>query len=321
MPLEVFILEGQQLLLEEVRGVGGVRRVCSGAYHVETSIFITRITRVAHSHTTGLLRSNYILVGNGTTSGGIGLRTNSDIAIGVPSPIICSIATRRVPLSVVCRSSSLLIMGGPGNVIIRPTTKGCSNALIGTLVRRYNTSLSNVGNIVQPKVIRQVSGGADKLLVITGGSTTRRKLTLRVGSRSFIHRCRTIICNGLGGSDNVVSTPVNERPVGHGVVTIASGGDGGTIARCAILRHFNGFARMELGLRANEARRVHIRVTCVNRPITNSRICNPGGIVGSLSNRYLRTGGLKFVRPVGSACVRFRSSLPSCFIGFLGRVG
>lgn len=249
---------------------------------------------------------------------GCGLAAKSAVLLRVPSPRPLSVRPRGVPLSVLCRSSSVLIIGGPGKVIMRPTLKRCDRALIGTILCRYKRGLSKVGNMVHPKVIRQVSVGAANSLLVYGGSGTRRVLTRRLGRRSVAEGCRTVMRNGLGRSANAMGTPVNQRPASHGGVDAGTPGKQRTIARCHMLREFNGFACVRYRLRANQARRVHIRVSDVKRPVLNSRVCNPTGYPCGLRKRALRTGVLNVARPSAKRCVRFSTPLPSCFGSLLG---
>lgn len=272
---------------------------------------------LSESFLRGLLGRKRVAIKRGTTGSGCGIHRGSEVRLRVPSSDRPSVIPRSVPLSVLCRSRSMLVIGGPGKVIMRPTTKRCRKALIGTIVTRYNSDLSNVGKIVQPKVIREVSGSAAKTLLMYGGSVTRQSLTRRLGYRDVHEHCQTIIRKGLGRSRKAVRKPVKQRPASHGGVTVGRGGNGSTVARCGILRHFNRTACIRYHLRANHARRVHIRVTDVKRPLLKSAICNSSEGLCRLRKRTLRTVVLKFIRPHAERCVRFATPLPRCFIGLL----
>lgn len=153
------------------------------------SICLASTLSVSHDCTRRLVRHRKIAIGKGSTGTGHHLGRNSRMGTIVRIRRRCGIIPRSVPLSVICRSGSVVIVGGTHNVIIRPTTNGPSKALIGTLLCRYRKRLSNVGNIVHPNVIRHLSGSASNIVITTGASRTRGKLTRRVGTRSTRHAC------------------------------------------------------------------------------------------------------------------------------------
>lgn len=168
-----------------------------------------------------------------------------------------------------------MIVGGRDNVIIRPTTNGPSNAVMGTLLRRYK-SLSNVNKIRHPNVIRHLSGSASNYLIVTGGSNTRRSLATRFTTQDARGHCLTIIRNVPSRDSNAIFARVNHRPIGHlGVTMIGPNSKGTTVASCSLL-YTSPSASSSLilyALRANEARRVHIRVLRLNRPLVKSPVC------------------------------------------------
>lgn len=145
---------------------------------------------------------------------------NSHVRIAIPTPGPLRLVPRSVPLSVLCRSRRLVVLGGPTNLIMRPTPNGVDNALIGTVLTRYNRRLLNVNKMRHPNVIRQLSGSAANTVIITGASLTRDRLRTRVGTGATHHRCLNIICNTPGARSNAVSLPLNQRPGSHGGGTI-----------------------------------------------------------------------------------------------------
>lgn len=88
----------------------------------------------SHGHVRGTTSTNFIVTGNGTIGDDCGIGPVSMVAIVVSHPHCRGrIVPRSVPLSVMCRSGCLVMIGGPTNLIIRPNRNGCRNALIGTV--------------------------------------------------------------------------------------------------------------------------------------------------------------------------------------------
>lgn len=69
------------------------------------------------------------------------------------------------------------------------------------------------------------------------------------------------------------------------------------------------YALLEVRLRANEARRVHIRFGDLKTPLINSSVCNDAS--GELDRRTLRYYFIHFARPIARGVVRFATPVPS----------
>ncbi len=154
----------------------------------------------------------------GPLATGSGLPTNTRVAVALPSPAPTRPVPRSVPLGVIFRSSTVVIVGGPTKVMIRPTPKRRSRALMGTLLCRYG-SLGKINNMTHPKVIRELSVSAAKVLVMTGSRAALGDLRTRFRGRAARGRCLTLIRNSPATLSNHVRDAVNQRPASEGGVT------------------------------------------------------------------------------------------------------
>lgn len=130
-------------LLRPRRNRSGTPRLCR-RFHFITShkrsllhisgFLMSQVFNTAHGEVRSTTSTNYVVTGNGPIGDGCQIGPRSIIAVVVAQPPQAfRVLPRGVPVGVICRSSSLLIISGPTKLIMRPKRKGCAKALIGTL--------------------------------------------------------------------------------------------------------------------------------------------------------------------------------------------
>lgn len=134
------------------------------------------------------------------------LGSNSALALGLPSSTnATSTIPTSVPLSVVCRSSSVLIVGGGPSVTVRRSRGRHYSTLSGTITFRL---VGRKGRYMFHS-INELSGKASNVIIYTLGGFSTTGL-----DNGVCGRCLTITNNRFCNS-NIVSGPVVEpSPVG-----------------------------------------------------------------------------------------------------------
>lgn len=199
------------------------------------------------------------------------------------------------------RSSRLLILGGPTNVSARPGSPRRGGALTGTTTFRVRVRnrCEDVGRV------RHLSQSAANTVLFTGRTLTKTVLSGGLRREAVGHACLTLIRKEVSGVGKAVDRPVKQserRPTEEEM----SPNNRPTIAGCRLVRCFPGLGLSLVGyhLSANEARRVHIRLDRVKRPLTKSVLCNKGP---TFPHRTLRTMGLRVPRPFLRRAVIYRT--------------
>ncbi len=95
---------------------------------------INYVTNASHGHVRRTYSGSVMLIGNSPIGDGchIGPRSVVAVMLSCPGGRI-AVIPRSVPVSVICRSRCVVLMGGRPGLIIRPKFKGFSNALLGTM--------------------------------------------------------------------------------------------------------------------------------------------------------------------------------------------
>lgn len=131
--------------------------------------------------------------------------------------------------------------------------------------------------------MRQLSMKADNIVIITQSRQTCSTLGQSFGGHSISGACRTLIRNRPSPSSKAISTPVKHSPHRDRQFTIVTSNHP-DIARCRALRNRQFTSLLRVNLRANQARRVQIRVSTLGRPYYKSLACNTSPILSRQLN-------------------------------------
>ncbi len=265
----------------------------------------------------GCVHAGHVGMGNGHTRVSAELRLKSIISTCVGSRFFapaapgCSFLSTPIGLSVICRSRGVVLIGGGRKLLIRPSGGRCNSALV-TQVRRCLCRGNRCGpssrRDFHPTLTGQVSHGATNVIVTTGGTRTLQVLYSGVGYHRVDGRCLAIMRNAPGRGATALAKCLRGGRSGGGICLLG-GGARGTLAvgaHCAILSDGGKLSLLGISLLANEARRVEIRVTSVNRTVLNSNGCNgltsSGGV--NFGGRTLYSCGLAFSFPASTNVLR-----------------
>lgn len=215
-------------------------------------------------------------------------------------------------MSVLCRSTTTMFVGGPIKVLSRGTSPASAS-----LIRRFVSCLLRGKGVARrrlrafrPSIYGHLSEGADKVITTKGALRTLRKLDRVFHSHALGGCCLYLMGKRMGRGREVRNCLIGGRGAGgiamdRGGPTRRAGSKGRTStvsARCGILTQGGRAALLRIRLVANGARRVHTRLTSVKRPVTKSCGCKGqsfGSTLGGrckLHSRLLRTCHLRFPR-------------------------
>lgn len=298
-------LEGR---LQEVLRAVEALRVGGGSTGRQLSGFLRgEFGALPGSLVCGCVEGGYVGMGNGGYSVRAVLGRNSVLAFCVGSRFFrtsrrggCRFVGTPGAFSVICRSRGLVLVSGGPNVVMRPSG-GCRFSSLITEIRRCLCSGNRCGpsrrGTFTPTLIGEVSEGANKVIVTTGGTSDLEVLGTGVGAERLRGCCLYLLCKGPGESDSALRNCVAGGRDGGGIAIFGGRirNSGRVGAGCRVLSFGNGFDLTRIRLLANEARRVETRVTSVKRPLINSAGCNGnGGTPSDVGCRTLCDCGLGF---------------------------
>ncbi len=200
---------------------------------------------------------------------------------------------------------------GPGRVHILIRGRGC--LFISGPCKVLAVNPSKLRRILHTRLgssglhtIRELSGSASNYLLITHSSRTFSTTISVFGAHHIGGLCSFLTIKHVRGGPAAVAAPVRKRPTGAAVHH----------RTCGRSTAFN-----STHVRAKHARRVHLRLTSVHRPIIKSELRNLGGDASphfvEIPHRVLRTARVRLSSPVKHKRLETRDPLPTSFHHYL----
>ncbi len=255
----------------------------------------------------GTVHGGSVHLGSGQYSVTSHLGRKSIVHLFLPSstlrvtPPTCRFVRTSGRLSVICRSRRLLLLGGGTNLLIRPSDGRFTSALLFQIRQclcRGNTCSPTTRGDFTPTLIGHVSHGATNVIVTTGATITLHVLGSGLGRQRARGCCLYLIRNAVPGRRSALRKCLRGgRDRGQICVSSTPGPNTHAVhAGCAILSDRSKLSLLRVRLLANHARRVHTRLTDVNRPLLKSNGCNAGTLGGNANfrGRTLYSCGLIF---------------------------
>ena len=272
---------------------------------------------VTRSQVQLLINDEKVLVNNKVVKCNYILKTNDEIYVEIPDPVVADIKPENIPLDIYYEDSDVIVINKPSGMVVHPGNGNYEHTLVNALMYHCQ-DLSSINGTIRAGIVHRIDKDTSGLLVACKNDFAHKELSKQFMNKTVSRKYYAICYGVIPHNQGKIDAPIGRNPQNRQQMAVVENGKH-AVTHFKVLERFDKYTLCEMVLETGRTHQIRVHMKYIGYPLVGDPLYGPRNVIGD-HGQFLHAKTLGFTHPRTNKFIEFTSPLPDYYEEFLNEL-